>query len=571
MAASPAENAPAAASVRGVLARLPARSLALIALLVLYVLPIRGQWRSWRLVARLPEADHQLKGGRLLIRSKPGRLELWDVARCAPVGTAGAEGARVASYNFAPDGASFVTGEDDGDARVWSSSDAGLLLVLQGHTGAVEWASFSSDGREILTGSRDGGRDVFRDGSLRVWDAKTGECCTQIAMPWGPKSNSQARLSPDKSRILTGNMHDSSLRIADSGELVARLSPPGEDPDSSKFPYNAGATFMCGGRRILTTYLNYSPAVWDVDTGRLIGELAERGCPASSVSVLPDGRRVATGVGEEVLGHGWPDVRAGPTDQISTAWIWDAETGQCVRRLRGHAGPVRVRYSPDGRVLLAFPAVFDIDMPPRLRFTENTDARVWDPHTGRCIAVLRPGVYPIFKAAFSRDGTRIVTATCRNGVAVRGSSRSTPEEQERARREHCLDVNGIAVWATETGQQRAVMRGHADEIRAIAFDDTGERVLSASKDGTLRVWDSDAGTCLSVLPGILEYGYWSAEFASEDVVVARGSDNSVMLWRRHRPEWWWGVIWLRAFWVTSLLVVALLWSFRRDVRRIRAG
>ncbi len=45
----------------------------------------------------------------------------------------------------------------------------------------------------------------------------------------------------------------------------------------------------------------------------------------------------------------------------------------------------------------------------------------------------------------------------------------------------------------------------------------------------------------------------------------------LLVYRRRRPEWWWGVAWLPEFWLTLVLGVGLLWSLWRDQRRFRAS
>ena len=162
----------------------------------------------------------------------------------------------------------------------------------------------------------------------------------------------------------------------------------------------------------------------------------------------------------------------------------------------------------------------------------------------------------------------MVTATCTDGTAMRRLRETTKEERERIWLGQRLQRNVIGVWATETGEQTAVMRGHVDIIATIAFDTLGERVLSTSRDGTVRIWDADTGECLSILPGVSEHDY--ARMLSEDVVVGHDADDSIKLWRRHRPEWWWGVFWLPASWTSLVLAVALAWSVRRGLRRQKA-
>ena len=53
--------------------------------------------------------------------------------------------------------------------RIWDVQSGRLIMRLIGHDGPVEWGSFTGDGKSILT--------TGADGSARLWDALTGECC----------------------------------------------------------------------------------------------------------------------------------------------------------------------------------------------------------------------------------------------------------------------------------------------------------------------------------------------------------------------------------------------------------
>ncbi len=45
----------------------------------------------------------------------------------------------------------------------------------------------------------------------------------------------------------------------------------------------------------------------------------------------------------------------------------------------------------------------------------------------------------------------------------------------------------------------AVLRGHEGPVSSAEFDHSGERVVSAGQDGTVRVWDADGGEALVIL------------------------------------------------------------------------
>jgi WD40 repeat protein len=98
-------------------------------------------------------------------------------------------------------------------------------------------------------------------------------------------------------------------------------------------------------------------------------------------------------------------------------------------------------------------------------------------------------------AAFSPDGRRVVTISA----------------DKTAR-----------IWGTSTGQELAVLSGHADQVTAVAFSPDGKRIATASGsnfsigadgkvqmrsgDGTVRLWDTASARELAIFRGIKRLG-----------------------------------------------------------------
>jgi WD40 repeat protein len=79
----------------------------------------------------------------------------------------------------------------------------------------------------------------------------------------------------------------------------------------------------------------------------------------------------------------------------NTVRIWDAATGIELEVLRGHQDSVwSAAFSPDGSRIVTASA--------------DRTARIWDASTGSEITVLRGNEHPLVRsAAFSPDGTRV--------------------------------------------------------------------------------------------------------------------------------------------------------------------
>ena len=158
-------------------------------------------------------------------------------------------------------------------------------------------------------------------------------------------------------------------------------------------------------------------------------------------------------------------------------------------------------FSPDGNHLAC--GVFDV-------------IRIWDVNTGESVQALRipntpDTTLPLF-LRFSRDGKRIFTALMSGDFVVFDitSGRVTKKLNagyQRVKAPHIgdsipLDLNPdttlmavgrtdnvIELISTDTWKRITELSGHREEIRSVDFSHDGTKLVSTSRDGTMRVWN----------------------------------------------------------------------------------
>lgn len=254
-----------------------------------------------------------------------------------------------------------IAGPGDGTIRVWDMDPQATLPVLRGHTGTVYPVAYSPDGRWLASGSW--------DGTVRLWDAATGESCATLSHPhvvW------ELAFGPDGTWLVTGCPDGDRLRIWD----VARARVRREIP----FPTNnlRSLTVSPDGTRVAARSDDPKSkrprlTVCDIASGKTL--LSTEG---SSLAYSPDGRWLAALAVDE-----------------KEVLLLDARTHEMAAHFRGHENVVfKAVFSPDNRCLATC--------------SRDHTVRLWQIDSGEC-RVLRGHTDEVYAVAFHPDGTRLAT------------------------------------------------------------------------------------------------------------------------------------------------------------------
>lgn len=110
---------------------------------------------------------------------------------------------------------------------------------------------------------------------------------------------------------------------------------------------------------------------------------------------------------------------------------------------------------------------------------------------------------------------------------------TAPAEMARRRFETGVEARAWLRWVNKLQSRsacRAVLIGHTHEVSACAFSPDGTRIVSASRDRTIKVWDAPLGQELATLIGHTDVVTACALSPDGTTIVSASGDKTVRLW-----------------------------------------
>lgn len=225
--------------------------------------------------------------------------------------------------------------------------------------------------------------------------------------------------------------------------------------------------------------------VWDLTTGQHRLNLGGDGAPLDHVALSPDGRIAAVSGRDRVL-------RA-----------WDTDTGALLGTFPGHQQEITgIAFHPEGSAVA----------------TSSGDGtvRVWDLASGKERVRLSVPRTWFLGLAFTSEGATLATYEADPGGALRLWDLATGAELRRleghqgeVRRLATLPGGRLAslgidrtirIWEVGSGTLiRTIATGDPDPAALVASPD-GDRVLTATYDGSVRSWDPATGAPTETIP-----------------------------------------------------------------------
>ncbi len=485
------------------------------------------------------------------------RLDLWEVETKKRIASFIQHTETISALGFSPGGRYLVSADISGMFSVWDTDSKELLYQYTEHKAPVTTVQFSDKDDRFIS--------IDTDGAVMLWDAAANKRLHRYSTPRVKNyEKSSAAFSPDgKTFVVSLN------KPGDKNYLLLFSTLIGGRPlfsyENNDHEINDIA-FRPDGNSLVVSLSSKTIKIFDIPGRQYVDTFGGQILKATKTRVSPDGALIATGT---VDGH---------------IQLWDAHKKMLKYSLKGRNHSIEyISFSPDGTYIVVGDnhgavTVWERNTNNRVFFikahklgaamavmspdnqylatasTKSSIVKLWDVQSNTPTFKFIGHHGDITDIAYSPDGKFIASAS-KDGTIKLWNTRNKSLEQSLIGNEKVVgflslafspdgrflaagtdqgsaDHHFIEIWDIHDKKHLRTLKTHDAPITAIRFSKKGEQLVSASKDGTIKVWEVATGEPIhSITTNTKKEPVHSVDFTEDGSNILSVSHNgSTELW-----------------------------------------
>lgn len=456
---------------------------------------------------------------RLLVKgSEEGELKAWDTTTGAQIHTTADLESEVTAIVILPDNRHVVLALDTFSLILWDlEADEKTAERATAHTDTINALEISSDGLLIASASD--------DSYIRFWDVGN---LTENGT--GMEAHKDGALyltfSPDGKTMFSGGYWpDCSLKAWDVTSRQELWKVQGHSDDIVGLAVSSDSSYVASAS------MDLSVKLWRASNGTPVGSTLNSDAGAAlSVDFSSDGKwLLGGGTGFLCLWNMDKAILSEPADPLDHS--------------RQHPYSMAVSMSSTDQSLV-------------VQGNDDGSLKVWDLQSTTLLHDVpsSPGASKSVTAiAFAPDGRKMVVADEAGLVCVRDAHTLSGLLSFRAHEDAVWSIryshDGLKVvtasrdqtiktWHANTGELLlGPLKGHEESVRCALFIECDSQIVSGSDDGSIRFWDASNGAALGEPLTGPDDAVWDIDIHPTEPLMAAGSaDEDIIFWNLATKE-----------------------------------
>ncbi len=263
-------------------------------------------------------------GGETGISWSDELIRVWDLTRVKKIFTLSGHSGKVNTAVFSPDGKKVLSGSEDKTIKLWDVTTGEELSSFTGHSDSVYHIKYFSGGKRAISAAE--------DNRVKVWEISTGKEEASYSLPAFASDLSVVYLTEDRKALLYSSEVIILWDLVQE-ESVAEREKFGHPVTSMDFSRDGIQALLGYGKTVFSVNEDYTILLFDIVKGGPYSAATFSGhtSPVTSVFLSSDGNKMLSG------------------EENGTVILWDTQTAEPLRTYAGGSGKViKAVLSEDG-------------------------------------------------------------------------------------------------------------------------------------------------------------------------------------------------------------------------------